>query len=147
MFKIIRSHPSNALLIAGVVTLYMSIKPLATFYVDDYHYLITSKTLVCEQPLNNRCEYQFELKDPKGKIVTRTLHSYIFRANELTVGSNIEKRKGSFEYSVNGKTTTWGHWRSSFILLLCTAILWALWFRVMSRSSQCGKTERLRTVE
>jgi hypothetical protein len=102
--------PHNILLVAGIVGCLFLLKVLFDQLYSEYDFKILAIELNCQQPLNNRCTYEYSVKRKDGSLSKIGLSGYMFRSEELVVGNSIAKNKFSFGYQVNGEKSTWGFW-------------------------------------
>ena len=119
--------PHNALLVAGIVGFLFFFDGIISAFNVGYDMRILEVQPVCEQPLNNRCVYQYSVEQGNGTLSKIKLPGYMFSDSELAVGNKIKKSRYSFEYQVNEKLVSWGfsgHYLTIFVLSLFALSLW-----------------------
>lgn len=119
--------PHNALLAAGVIGCIFFFDGVISAFGVDYNMRILDVQSVCEQPLNNRCAYQYLVEQGGGTLNKINFPGYMFRDSELVVGNKIQKSRFSFEYQVNDKLVHWSfacHYVTILVLSLFVLGLW-----------------------
>jgi hypothetical protein len=119
--------PHNVLLVAGLVGGLFFLGALFQQLFFEYDFRIMAIELKCQQPLNNRCIYEYSVMRKDGSLSKVELDGYMFRREELAVGNSIKKNKFSFEYQVNGERMVWGfadYYLWILLLSFCTLGLW-----------------------
>ncbi len=125
--------PHNIFFVAGIIGFLICLEGLFCELYFDYDIRILGVQLICEQPLNNRCFYQYLVKQGDGTLNRVKFHGYMFRDNELVVGNTIKKDKLSFEYQVNGSKVSWEFAGHYVTILLFSVLVFALWRRLTPR--------------
>lgn len=92
-----------------------------------YDFKILAIENVCEKPLNNRCQYEYLIKNRDGISHKMSFSIYRFEDDELVVGNSIEKKKFSFKYKVNGNEVNWPFAGRYIVFLLTSFSMLALW--------------------
>ena len=88
---------------------------------------------VCEKPLNNRCQYEYSIRNSDGISHKMSFGIYRFMDDELVVGNSIDKKKFSFKYKVNGKEKIWPFAGRYIVILLASLSMLALWRNLTAR--------------
>lgn len=72
-----------------------------------YAFTIQDRLKECEQPLNNRCEYVYRVRE--GNSEERLIDLAGFRPDpaDLAAGNSIKKPANTFSYFVNGREAQW----------------------------------------
>ena len=97
----------NFFFAAGVVGCFIFLQAVFHQFYFECEIRILSIELVCQQPLNNRCQYGYWGKHKDGTLRKFDL-SYMFRRDELSVGDSVKKEKFGFVYQLNRKKMVWG---------------------------------------
>ena len=119
--------PHNILLVGSIVGCLYFFYGVISAFVVDYDMRILNVQTICEQPLNNRCVYQYSIDKGDGSLNNIEFTGYLFRDSELVVGNQIKKSKFSFVYQVNGNIVSWGyawHYLTFFIFSIFALVLW-----------------------
>ena len=118
----------NILLVIGYFCLFFSYDITYYSIFVDYDFSVLSKEYVCEQPLNNRCEYEFLISNKNGDVNKSNLITFVFNLDELAIGNSLKKSKFSFKYYINGTKFTFGlyqyFWFTCFFSGLLILGLW-----------------------
>jgi hypothetical protein len=101
------SGPHNLLFVAGIVGCLICLRGVFLQLTYEYDFKVLAIGLKCQQPLNNRCVYEFSVMLKDGSVDEIQLEGYMFRHEEVAVGNTIKKGKFSFGYQVNGKRMNW----------------------------------------
>ncbi len=72
-----------------------------------YDFTIEDRLTQCEQPLNNRCNYVYRVREATGEEHVIGLAEFRPDSADLATGNLIRKRKGAFSYFVNGREVQW----------------------------------------
>lgn len=119
--------PHNILFVASIVGVLFFLAALFHQLCFEYDFKILAIEIKCEQPLNNRCIYEYSVESKDGFLGKIELDGYMFRSEELVVGNSIKKNKLSFEYQVNGKKMVWGFGSRYLMILFFSLLALGLW--------------------
>ena len=119
--------PHNVLLAASIVGCLFSFDGVISTFRVDYDIRIMEVKSVCEQPLNNRCVFQYSVEQGNGTLNKINLPGYMFRDSELAAGNKIKKSRFSFEYRVNDKLVSWGFVGHYLTILALSLLALGLW--------------------
>jgi hypothetical protein len=72
-----------------------------------YDFTIKDRLTQCEQPLNNRCDYVYRVREATGEEHVIGLAEFRPDSADLATGNSIRKRKDAFSYFVNGREVQW----------------------------------------
>ncbi|MET3109548.1 hypothetical protein AAKU58_004405 [Oxalobacteraceae bacterium GrIS 1.18] len=133
--------PHNILFILGIVGCLFFVEALVHQMYLDYDFQILDIKLKCEQPLNNRCVYEYMVRNKNNSINKIELDGFMFKKEELEVGYFIKKEKFSFEYRINGENKVWGFAKYHLLILLASFSALVFWV-ILSRKLVAGKTDR-----
>jgi len=73
----------------------------------EYNFTIEDRLTQCEQPLNNRCDYVYRVREATGEEHVIGLAEFRPDAADLAAGNSIRKRKDALSYFVNGREVQW----------------------------------------
>ena len=88
----------------------------------EYDFTIEDRLTQCEQPLNNRCDYVYRVREATGEEHVIGLAGFRLDSADLATGNSIRKRKDAFSYSVNGQEVQWPQ-ASLFTAVVALALL------------------------
>lgn len=91
------------------------------------NFSILAIDIKCQQPLNNRCIYEYSVKNKDDLVRKIELDGNMFGTEDLAVGKSIQKEKFSFEYQVDGKKMVWRFANYYFWILSFSAMAFGLW--------------------
>ena len=111
----------NILLVAGIVGCLIFLQATFHTWYFECEIRILEIELVCQQPLNNRCQYEY-FGEYKDGTLSKIDFAYLFGTGELTVGDSVKKNKFSFEYQLNGKKMVW-EFASHYLKILFFSLL------------------------
>lgn len=124
-FFVTGSH--NILLVASIVGCLIFLAAVFHQLYSDYEIRILAIENVCEQPLNNRCQYLYLVEHKDRTLSKISFDIYMFRKDELAVGNSIKKDKFSFEYQLNGNKMVWGFASHYLSILFFSLLALGLW--------------------
>jgi hypothetical protein len=78
--------PHNILFVAGIVSALFCLEGLFDELYFECDFRILAIGLKCQQPLNNRCVYEYSVVHKDGSLRTIELNCYVFMQEELVVG-------------------------------------------------------------
>ena len=116
----------NFFFAAGIVGCFIFLQAALHTWYFECEIRVLKIELVCQQPLNNRCQYEY-LGEYKDGTLSKIDFAYLFRTGELTVGDSVKKDKFSFEYQLNRKKMVWefaSHYLSILFFSLVALGLW-----------------------
>ena len=117
----------NLLLYIGVAILGLCLYGVLNVFWTGLDAQVLARESVCEQPLNNRCQYLYTLRKPDGEQLKTAMSAYIFDASDLAIGNYLKKNKFSFGYEVNGQKKSWPFFLHYLYLLLVSVFALGLW--------------------
>jgi hypothetical protein len=120
----------NLFLFFGVAGLILTVGLAVHFILLRGDFVIVSHGLVCEQPLNNRCQYEFQVRMKDGTLGTFSPLANGVSLEKLTDGSSLAKERFSTTYSIDGVVMKWdGGWALT-VYAAISAVLLGLWYVV-----------------
>ena len=117
----------NLFLAAAIFCSFVFFEELSNDLLSSYDMKILKVELVCEQPLNNRCDYQYWVQGNEGKNSRIQINGNLFGFDELVAGNTIKKNKFSFAYEVNGQESKSKSVTYLFRILLVILVLLSVW--------------------
>ena len=72
-----------------------------------YDLTIKDRLTQCEQPLNNRCDYVYRVREATGEERLIDLAGFRPDPVDLAAGNSIKKPGNTFSYFVNGREVQW----------------------------------------
>jgi len=124
--KLFEVGPHNILLGVGLIGCLIFCYGVFDVLWSELDVRIVKKETVCEQPLNNRCRYQY-LVEHDGQHQSISVSGYVFDPEDLVVGNSVKKGRFSFQYKVNGYTKTWPFAADCIGILLFSFLALGLW--------------------
>jgi hypothetical protein len=124
--------PHNILFVAGIVGCLFFLQAIFHLWYFECEIRILSIELVCQQPLNNRCQYEY-LGQYKDGTLSKVDLAYMFRRDELAIGDSVKKDKFSFEYQLNGKKIVWEFANHYLSILFFSLLVLGLWRYLTSK--------------
>lgn len=122
-----RGHPLNVLLYFGSLLICGGIHTFLDVISLELNFEIDAASQVCEEPLHNRCFYQFGARREDGQRSIFKPPAYLFEFPDLQIGNVIVKHRGAFDYSVNGQSRSWPYWPNMGEALLAGTLLIVFW--------------------
>lgn len=119
--------PHNIVFVAAIVGCLICSAALFHQWYFESEIRILAVENACEQPLNNRCQYEYLAEHKDGTLSRISFDIYMFRKDELAVGSSIKKSKFSFEYQMNGRKMAWGFAGHYLKILFFSLLALGLW--------------------
>lgn len=119
--------PHNILFVAGIVGLLFFLGALFNQLNFECDFSILSIETKCQQPLNNRCIYEYSVKSKSGLLSKIGLDGNLFVSEDLAVGKSIQKNKFSFVYQVDGKRTNWTFANYYLGIFFISILAFGLW--------------------
>jgi hypothetical protein len=93
-----------------------------------YDFRVLAVGVVCEQPLNNRCENEYAVANSDGTSIKLRSHRLTaFDSDDLRVGNAVKKKQFSFEAEVNGTKQYWPQATYYLAWLACGCFALVLW--------------------
>lgn len=130
------SGPHNLFLGAGIAACLISIQAIFHQWHSDYEFRILAIDQVCQQPLNNRCQYEYTAQHKDGTI-SKVDFVYMIERKEVEVGNSIRKEKFQFEYILNEKNMAWSSARHYLSVLFFGILALGFWrFLTMKKSNK-----------
>ncbi len=117
----------NVFLVIAIIMLGVSFNSTQKMFLFECNDKIVSKELVCEQPLNNRCQFIYTLVSNEGQETKTDLLDYALQNTEAIVGNKIAKPKFSFSYQVNGEKKYWSYWPWVLKIFIPGLVFLRLW--------------------
>ncbi|MDB6008713.1 MAG: hypothetical protein JWL65_963 [Gammaproteobacteria bacterium] len=124
--NIFEGGPHNILLGVGLIGCLIFCYGVFGVLCSELDVRVVEKKTMCEQPLNNRCRYQY-LVEHDGQHQIISVSGYVFDSGDLVVGSSVKKGRFSFEYQVNGYTKFWPFAADYIGILLFSFLALGLW--------------------
>jgi hypothetical protein len=124
--KLFAVGPHNILLVVGLIGFLIFCYGVFDVLRSEMDARVVGKQTICEQPLNNRCRYQY-LVEHNGQSQTISVSGFVFALDDLVVGNSVKKGPLSFKYEVNGYTKTWPFAADYFGILLLSVFALGLW--------------------
>lgn len=116
----------NFFFVAGIVGCLIFLQAIFHQWYFESEIRILAIELVCEQPLNNRCQYEY-LGQHKDGTVSKVDLAYMFKRAELAIGDSVKKDKFGFEYQLNGEKMVWGFASHYLSILFFSLLALGLW--------------------
>lgn len=116
----------NLFFAAGIVGCLIFLQATFHTWYFECEIRILKIELVCQQPLNNRCQYEY-FGEHKDGTLSKIDFAYLFGTGELTVRDSVKKDKFSFEYQLNGKKMVWGFASHYFSILFFSLLALGSW--------------------
>ncbi|MEP6633649.1 MAG: hypothetical protein ABJA62_05510 [Luteimonas sp.] len=116
----------NILLVIGVVSLFFIAEAFIHQWLLTCDAVIVKVSLVCEQPLNNRCQYEYIGRNESGDLSKIEL-GFTVNEDEVRPGDAIKKDKFGLKYYFNGRRHEWqfsSFYVQIFLLSLFSFFLW-----------------------
>jgi len=131
--------PHNILLFFSIIGFLIFLYATFNAFSSQLDIRIVSRETVCAQPLNNRCRYQYTVKETDGRQGPLLVSGFVYDADDLIAGNSIRKERYSFQYEVNGHPKFWPFATSVGGILLLSIAALALWMsprvRLMVKSA------------
>ena len=70
-------------------------------------FVISSTSLICEQPLNNKCVTHYKVVTSDSLSMDFVPLGEEFHIGELAINNHVEKRRFSLHYKINGIDKNW----------------------------------------
>lgn len=116
----------NYFLVIAIYTGFVFFQNVAQYFLTDYDVLITKIDLVCQQPLNNRCNYEWIGKEANGETKIVDLSSFSAE-RVITVGDYINKKKFSLNFQLNGNDQGWSSGYYYLKFLIASVVSFIIW--------------------
>jgi hypothetical protein len=124
--NIFEAGPHNILLGVGLIGCSIFCYGVFDVLRSELDVRVVGKQTICEQPLNNRCRYQYSVEhDGQHQIIS--VSGYVFDSDDLVVGNSVKKGQFSFKYKVNGYTKIWSFAADYIGILLFSFLAFGLW--------------------
>jgi len=118
--------PHNILLGIGIIGCLIFCYGAFDVLFSELDVSVVEKETICEQPLNNRCRYQY-LVEHNGQHKIISVSGYLFDSEDLVAGNSVKKGRFSFKYRVNGYTKIWPFAADYFGILFFSFLALGLW--------------------
>jgi hypothetical protein len=92
---------------AGLAILLVSVWIAHGHFRAACDFTIEDRSTECEQPLNNRCDFVYRVREATGEEHVMDLAEFRPDPADLAIGNSIRKRKNAFSYAVNGREAGW----------------------------------------
>jgi hypothetical protein len=124
-----KSGYHNYFLIIAIYTGFVFFQNVSKYFLTDYNVLIIKIDLVCQQPLNNRCNYEWIGKEINGETKAVDLSAFC-EENVIAVGDRINKKKLSLNFQLNGNDQGWpgGYFYLKFLIASVVSFIIWLYF-------------------
>ena len=99
---------------------------------------IVAINYVCQQPLNNRCQYEYIGQGRNGAVGTVDFN-YMAGRDQLAESDWVTKEKFGFDYRLNGQKMTWRSWSYYLRILFFGVISLFVWRYLTVRASRLNK--------
>ena len=116
----------NFFFVAGITGCLICLQAIFHQWYFECEIRIFSIELVCQQPLNNRCQYKY-IGQYKDGTLSQVDLAYMLRRDELAIGDSVKKNKFSLVYQLNGKKMFWEFISHYLIILFFSLLALGLW--------------------
>lgn len=137
----------NVVLYFALFALFDSSESFLHGLFSEYDIEILNTERICEQPLNNRCFPEYLVKHSNG--VVNKMHDlfWLTHYRNNAIGDKIKKQKLSFEYTLNGKQTSWVYPSDIPLILFLSIFLFGLWIYLTKKLQKNKKHTQLNLLK
>lgn len=130
----------NIILYVGIMLFYPLFYGLYYEMYYDWDFRVLGVSIVCEQPLNNRCSNEYQVVNSDGTSSKIPSHQLVaFDPDDLRIGNVVKKNKFSFEAEVNGTRKFWPEAGQTIAILALQLLAVGIW-RVLTPLPKIPKT-------